>query len=69
MLALETCRRLEHYYHIWLMADDDPYVFTDADVNSYQEELPWVEWLLAQDREGFTWERAHKVKALVPCNP
>ena len=69
MLALETCRRLEHYYHIWLMADDDPYVFTDADVNSYKEELPWVEWLLAQDREGFTWERAHKVKALAPCNP
>ena len=69
MLALETRRRLEHYYHTWLMADDDPYVFTDADVKSYKEELAWAEWLLAQDREGFTWERAHKVKALVPCNP
>ena len=69
MLALETRRRLAHYYHTWLMADDDPYVSTDADVKSYKEELAWAEWLLAQDREGFTWERAHKVKALVPCNP
>ena len=34
MLALETCRRLEHFYNIWLMAEDDPYVFTESSLNS-----------------------------------
>ena len=50
------------------MADDEPHVFTDADLNSYTEDVSWVDWLLAQPTDGWCWDRAHKVKALVPIN-
>ena len=50
-------------------SDDDPCVFTDADVGSYKEDITWVEVSLARPNTGLCWERAHKVKALALTNP
>lgn len=68
MLALEWCRRCEHFFQIWVANDDPEYLYTQDDLASYQEDLEFVTWLCGVDAMSATWERAAKVRKLKPAN-
>lgn len=68
MLALEWCRRCEHFPQIWVANDDPEYLYTQDDLASYQEDLEFVTWLCGVDAMSATWERAAKARKLKPAN-
>lgn len=69
MLALEWCRRCEHFFQIWVAQDDPEFAYTQTDLASYQEGLEFVTWMCSVDIMSATWERAAKVRSLRPTNP
>lgn len=67
MMALEWCRRRQHFYDIWKEAGDNEHEYTDEEIASYPDNLGWVEWLIARGMQPVCWQRAHEVQASVPA--
>ena len=68
-LALEWCRRLQHYYDLWCMQDDAKYRFTPDDLASYTEGQEFRVLLDGVPLGGPLRERVNAIRALVPVNP
>ena len=69
LLALETARRLQHFYDIYVFAEDDPFTFSEEELVSCPEDEAFITWLLTIDAMSPTWERAQKVRVLKPSPP
>ena len=65
-MALERCRRMQHFYDIHKAQDDPAYVYSTDDLGSYAEELEWVSYLCDLDIESAAWSRSETIRTLVP---
>ena len=70
MLALEVARRMEHFFQLYLAADEPRHWYTDDELASYLPGLPWLDWYQAtmdlDDQAAYN--RGHWVHRLRPCN-
>ena len=67
-LALETKRRLEHFFRIYDESGDVKHVFSPEELESYPGDLEWCQWLSEQDEWSWIWERGQEIMKLVPTN-
>lgn len=66
-LAREVARRGNHFYSIWLNSEEEGvFKYTQAQLDSYQEGLDWLNWMCAQDVEGVNFVRGQKVRRMCP---
>jgi hypothetical protein len=65
-LALQWCRRLQHFYDIWCKQDDPKYIYTPEDIASYQEDPAWTLFWSTVPANGPLRDRAEAIRALVP---
>ena len=65
-LATEWCRRNQHYYDIFLSADDVAYAFTEADTASYVEPQDFQDWADALPEASAARERLEALRAVRP---
>lgn len=65
-LAMERCRRMNHFYDIYLLRDEPDYSYSAQDLASYEEDLPWLDYLCAQDVASAVWARAEVVRGTKP---
>ena len=69
MLALETQRRWKFFYEMWLFSDEETPVFSQEDIDSYEQDPEWLEWALAQYDNDPLWNRIQQVVQTVPKPP
>jgi hypothetical protein len=65
-LATEWCRRNQHYYDLYVGADDAAYAFTEADSGSYVEPEDFVKWADALPEGSVARERVEALRAVRP---
>ena len=68
-LALETIRRYQHFFSIYVMQDVHLYQFTQADKDSYVEGPTWVAFVSSVEENSATGIRCIQVRNIVPQNP
>ena len=68
-MALEVCRRLEHYFRIYLEADNDAMVYSEAQQASYEESIDWIDWILGLLDGDAAFDRAVGIRKIVPSHP
>lgn len=66
MMALEWCRRRQHFYDLYVEADRDDYAYSGEELQSCPEKLEWVHWLLARGTTSVCWSRALEVQSSMP---
>ena len=69
-LAEEWCRRADHYYRLFVedeCEDGAKFRYCEEYLESYEEDLEWVSWLLEQDENGKVWAAAHEIRAMRPA--
>ena len=69
VLATAWCHRMQHFWDIYKRQRLANYQFTQADVDSYQEELSFVEFQIALPVESPAYPRVDQLKILRPVNP
>ena len=65
-LGYEWCLRRDFFFMMWDSQQEDDYVYTKADYESYPESLEFITWLCSVDTEGPVWERAMAIRQEVP---
>ena len=65
-MALEWCRKCEFYYQMWHSQGEQNYMYTPADLASYEEDYDWTSFVTNLDVESPTWHRASQVMAMQP---
>ena len=65
-MALEWRRRCEFYYQMWLSQSEKNYMYTPADLASYEEDFDWTSFIGELDVESPNWQRASQVMAMQP---
>jgi hypothetical protein len=68
-LASEMVRRSQHFYVLWESSEDDVFVYSVADLKSYEVSVEWVTFLTEQPVDGVIFEQGILINALVPQNP
>jgi hypothetical protein len=68
-MALEWCRKCQYYYDIYKEANDEHYVYSEADVADYREEATFLEFTSDLGAEHPAWKRLLPVRELAPTNP
>ena len=66
MMALEWCRRMQHFFDIHKAQECADYIYSTHDLGSYAEGLEWVSYLCGLDIESTAWSRSEVIRALVP---
>jgi hypothetical protein len=69
ILAHEWCRRMEHFFGIWMAQDDWLYLFSEGDLAAYAAKDEFVDFFLGLDADSATMVRAMEVNSLVPKEP
>jgi len=64
-LCLEWCRRMQHFYNLWVAKGDTQAQYTEAELASYQADPAWTE-LVGKLPHGATKERALVIDRMVP---
>ena len=66
MLAEEWCRRRQFWFNMWREQGDSDYMYTKEDIDSYQEDLEFVNFLCETPTDSPAWERAEALRKQVP---
>ena len=66
MMALEWCRRMQHFFDIHKAQECGDYIYSTHDLGSYAEGLEWVSYLCDLDIESTAWSGSEAIRALVP---
>lgn len=66
-MALEWCRRMQHFYDIYVLHGQDDHIYSGKELQSYEEALDWVNFLCASDVEAALWDRAESIRQLRPA--
>lgn len=66
MLALQWCDRMQHYFLIYKANGAGDYHYTDEDMESFEESLDWVNFVLDSGPESPIWDRAMAIRNLRP---
>ena len=67
-MAREMCRRAQHFFNIYLNADDDEFEYTAADLASYPGNLEFVTWASEIDLHSRTWTRIQDILRTFPVS-
>ena len=67
-MALETTRRLEHYFAIYLEKDDVDFHHSAEEIDSYEPGDAFFSFALAHFDHDPTWNRCQIIMNLKPCN-
>lgn len=65
-LALQWCKRMQHFYNIYLRHDAPEYVYSDKELESFQEDEEWVAFVRDASAKPETWKRAVKIRSVRP---
>jgi hypothetical protein len=68
-LAVEWCRRMQHFYNQWSSQPSASYAFTEADVAAYQPSDSWLEFKAGLPLQGPTRDRAVAIDSIAPGVP
>jgi len=66
VLAVEWCKRMQFFYDIYKLADEPDFVYSPAQLSSYEEELEFVEFVLNAGVHDPAWPRAMAIRSLAP---
>ena len=68
-LAREWVRRARYFFGLWGASHfSEDFVYTDADVEDYDEDLVFVEWMCELDIDSVSFARASEMRRLTPFN-
>ena len=65
-LALQWCKVMQFFYDLYQQADDPDHVYSDAELQSFEEDLDWVNFVLAAGVDSVVWPRASLIRNLRP---
>lgn len=65
-LALEWCRRMNHFCEVFLLRNELENCYSPEDIAPYEEGLPWLDFLCAQDLDSEVWSRAEITRSTKP---
>ena len=65
-LAMEWSRRMQFFFDLYTESGDSEHVYSQGELDGYEEDIPWIDFLLAEDVDSPTWERAQIIRAMVP---
>ena len=68
-LAKEYVRRSSHFFGIWVLSDNDPFTYSQEELNSYEETFEWVDWMCSLPVDSASFGRASQLRAFLPQNP
>ena len=69
-MAREVCKRLEHFFGMWMSQEDSYYQFSASDLASYHESAEFVDFLLdVIDSDDAVYDKAKACRDIVPVNP
>ena len=70
-LAREYCRRGEYFFQFFLESGVplQDYRYCVADLQSYDEGLEWLDFVVTVDVATVVWDAIEMVRGLVPVNP
>ena len=68
-LAQEWCRRAEHFFSMWLDADDAEFEYTDLQLSSYIATEAWCSFRVSTIAGSAAHTRCTLVEAVLPRNP
>ena len=61
-LGYEWCLRRDFYFMMWDSQDEDDYMYTKADIESYPESLDFITWLCSVDTESPVFDPAMAIR-------
>ena len=69
-MALEWCRRMQHFHDIYTAQDDPDFVYSEEELESCEESIELIDLMLAQSDENVqTLECCRKLRGMRPANP
>ena len=66
ILAMQWCKVNQHYFDIYKSQEEPEHIYSDAELASFQEDIDWVDFVLASGPESAVWARAHLIRHLKP---
>ena len=65
-MASEWCRKCELFYQMWSSQAEQNYIYTPADLASYDEHDDWTSFMANLEVESRAWDRASQAMAMQP---
>ena len=62
-------RRGDFFFKQWLDQDSDHFLYTEANIDAYAEDLEWLNWITSLAADSVNYIRGLEVRRLVPINP
>ena len=66
MLALEWCRRSQHFYNLYRQSDRPDFRYSPQELTSYEESAEWVAFLASSGCVGAVRDRTVAIRSLQP---
>ena len=68
-LANEVVRRGDFFFKQWLDQDSDHFLYTEANIDAYAEDLEWLNWITSLAADSVSYIRGLEVRRIVQINP
>ena len=65
-LCREWCRRNEYFFRIYQAAENDFFEFAQAHIDDYQEDMEWLDFMIAEPADTVTFARGMEIRRMVP---
>ena len=69
MLAFAWCHRLQFFFDVWRAQEDPLYVYSDADIMSYVEEMSFRDFVRKLAPSSEAAKKAALISSLRPNSP
>eukprot|EP00971_Amphidinium_carterae_P090778 1796872-Amphidinium_carterae.1 len=68
-MALQWCRKRQHYLNIWCAQNESKYTYTKADHDAYLPEQPWQTFMESLEQGTDAYKRALDIQLMAPTKP
>ena len=65
-LAREFCRRGQYYWNMYYESDDPDFVYTQEQIDSYEEDVPYLEWQAMLAEDSVCWDAIWELEGFKP---
>ena len=65
-MAVHWCKRMQHFFNLYKERDDPMMVYKPSDLDSCEDDLDFVNMILAAGMESPVWARAQAIRNLRP---
>ena len=65
-LCREWCRRAEFFYRIWVEAESEEFVFTALHINSYEEDMEWLDFMIGLPASDPAFAKGMEMRGSAP---